>query len=246
MIDPISAIVATLAAGAIAATKDTASQAIKDAYAGLKALIQRRFANKPEGQTALEQHEQKPQVWEAPLADALKEVGADQDQDIIGAVQHLKNLLSEADSSAVAPGSRAMVAGGNISDVAYDQGRVVKPYFAGSVTGSTANTAGGDISSTPAPTSSAGMLDLFAPVLMQVRARPANPDVDIAEILQTVEHIRDEAALGQSANPNKIERWLGNLAAIAPDIRDAVVRALQSSMGSISEAVRQVVARATK
>ena len=42
--DPITLIVAALAAGAAAGLGDTASQAIKDAYAGLKGLIKRRFA----------------------------------------------------------------------------------------------------------------------------------------------------------------------------------------------------------
>ncbi len=41
--EPVSIIVAALVAGAAAAFKDTAAQAIKDAYAGFKALIQRKY-----------------------------------------------------------------------------------------------------------------------------------------------------------------------------------------------------------
>jgi hypothetical protein len=41
--DPISVIVAALAAGAAAGVKPTAEQAIKDAYAGLKGFIQRKW-----------------------------------------------------------------------------------------------------------------------------------------------------------------------------------------------------------
>jgi hypothetical protein len=40
--DPISAILAALAAGAAAAAKETASSAIKDAYVGLKSLIKKK------------------------------------------------------------------------------------------------------------------------------------------------------------------------------------------------------------
>ena len=41
--EPISLILAALAAGAAAAAKDTAGTAVKDAYEGLKALIKKKF-----------------------------------------------------------------------------------------------------------------------------------------------------------------------------------------------------------
>lgn len=44
--DPVSLIVAALVAGAAAGTTDTVGTAIGDAYAGLKALLQRRFGRK--------------------------------------------------------------------------------------------------------------------------------------------------------------------------------------------------------
>ena len=47
--DPISLIVAALAAGASAAVKDTAGQAVKDAYSGLKALVKRKLGVEPDG-----------------------------------------------------------------------------------------------------------------------------------------------------------------------------------------------------
>lgn len=42
--DPITSIVTALALGAAAGLKPTVTQAIKDGYAGLKALIQRKYA----------------------------------------------------------------------------------------------------------------------------------------------------------------------------------------------------------
>ena len=41
--DPITLIVTALAAGAALGITDTASSAIKDAYAGLKALVKKRL-----------------------------------------------------------------------------------------------------------------------------------------------------------------------------------------------------------
>lgn len=53
--EPISAIIVTaLAAGAAAGLTDAASQAVKDAYAGLKDLIKRRFAKAAAGVDVLE------------------------------------------------------------------------------------------------------------------------------------------------------------------------------------------------
>lgn len=91
--DPATLLLAALSAGATAAAKDTANEAVKDAYHALRALVQRRFAGKPEAQLALAQHEAKPSVWEAPLKDALESTGADQNVDIIRAAQRLMALL---------------------------------------------------------------------------------------------------------------------------------------------------------
>ena len=91
--EPITLILSALAAGATAALQETASQAVKDAYVGLKALIQKRFAGKPEAEMALAQHEKKPEVWAAPLQDALVETGADRDEAIIEQAQAVLTLV---------------------------------------------------------------------------------------------------------------------------------------------------------
>jgi len=91
--EPVDVILAALAAGALAAVKDTASQVVKDTYAGLKALVQKRLAGKPEAETALAQHEKKPEVWKAPLKDALLETGADKDEAIRRAAEGLLKLV---------------------------------------------------------------------------------------------------------------------------------------------------------
>jgi hypothetical protein len=91
--DPVTLILTALVAGAAASVKDTASQAVKDAYSGLKALIQRKFVGKPTAELALTEHEKKPDVWKAPLEEGLKETGAEQDQDIIAAAQQLMTLV---------------------------------------------------------------------------------------------------------------------------------------------------------
>jgi hypothetical protein len=92
-LDPITLILTALTAGAAASVKDVSSQAVKDAYNGLKTLIKNRFAGKPAAETALAEHAKKPDVWKAPLEENLKETGINQDQDIIAAAQQLMKLI---------------------------------------------------------------------------------------------------------------------------------------------------------
>jgi hypothetical protein len=75
-------------------------QALKDGYAGLKALIVRKFGV---AQPRLEEHIQAysddPDTWQKPAAKTLREAGADRDQDVLdAAVQVLK------DAEAAKPG----------------------------------------------------------------------------------------------------------------------------------------------
>jgi hypothetical protein len=91
--DPLTLILTALVTGATASLKDTAGDAIKDAYNGLKTLIQRKFMGKPTAEMALTEHEKKPDVWKAPLEEGLKETGTDQDQEVIAAAQKLMTLV---------------------------------------------------------------------------------------------------------------------------------------------------------
>lgn len=50
--EPVSIIMAALAAGAAAGATEVASQAIKDAYEGLKALVLKRLEGKPAAENA--------------------------------------------------------------------------------------------------------------------------------------------------------------------------------------------------
>src|SRR5713226_1293052 len=79
LMDPITLIQTALVAGAAAGGQAVASDAIKDTYAGLKALIQRKLAGKPSAELALTEHETDPETWEAPLKKALVQEQVDQD-----------------------------------------------------------------------------------------------------------------------------------------------------------------------
>lgn len=90
--DPVSLIEGALAAGAAASAKDTASQAVKDAYAGLKSLLSRLFADKPKAQVIIDEHETDPQTYEKPLKKLLIEAYADQDAELLDAAERVMML----------------------------------------------------------------------------------------------------------------------------------------------------------
>ncbi len=91
--EPITLILTALIAGASAAGQAVVNDAIKDAYVGLKELIQRKFAGKPSAEVALIEHKTDAQTWEAPLKKALLQEHVDQDTEIIEAAQKVMQLV---------------------------------------------------------------------------------------------------------------------------------------------------------
>lgn len=94
--DPITLIVTALVAGAAMGMRDTASSAVKDAYSGLKALVRKRLAGRPDGELVLARHEEAPETWRAPLMEELNQAGTDHDADLIAAAEALMRLVDEA------------------------------------------------------------------------------------------------------------------------------------------------------
>jgi hypothetical protein len=97
--DPITIIVAALAAGAAAGLKPTAAQVIKDAYAGIKTLIQRKYAtvdltpleNKPESEKKRDS-----------VAEDLNDVGAANDLELLDQAKALLDAVQQHDKTTAA------------------------------------------------------------------------------------------------------------------------------------------------
>jgi hypothetical protein len=119
--DPITLIVAALAAGASAGLGDTATQAIKDAYAGLKALIKRRFAGNAKAEATLADHEADPETYEKPLAKQLEAAGAQDDQEIL---QMAEELLKKADKAGIKTKYHVQVSGSGRVGIIGDHGHI--------------------------------------------------------------------------------------------------------------------------
>src|SRR2546423_14839757 len=70
---------------------------VKDAYAGLKALVRKRLGGGPDAELVLTKHEHAPETWQAPLMADLAKAGADGDRDLIAAAQALLDLIGEVE-----------------------------------------------------------------------------------------------------------------------------------------------------
>ena len=87
--DPVTLIVTALVAGAAAGAKDTATAAIKDAYAAFKSLIKKRFTGNAAGELALEKHEKSPEAWTPALKEEIASAKLDEDGEVLAAAQAL-------------------------------------------------------------------------------------------------------------------------------------------------------------
>jgi hypothetical protein len=99
-VDPVSLIVGALAVGAGAGVKETATQAVKDAYAGLRRLVASQFRGHASAEVALVEHETDPATWRAPLEKALTSTGAISDAEILTAAGKLMELVDPAGAQA--------------------------------------------------------------------------------------------------------------------------------------------------
>jgi hypothetical protein len=95
--DPVTLIVAALAAGAAAGLKPTAEQAVMDAYAGVKAFIQSKYPS-----LNLEPLEQKPEseAKQASTAEDLADAGAGDDNELLERAKALIDTLKQHDRQA--------------------------------------------------------------------------------------------------------------------------------------------------
>ena len=88
--DPLTSLVTALAAGAAAALQSTVEQVVKDSYAALKELIQRKYA-----QVDVNQLETNPssKSRQGVVEEDLKAVGADQDTEVLQKAQALLEAI---------------------------------------------------------------------------------------------------------------------------------------------------------
>jgi hypothetical protein len=121
--EPITLIVTSLALGAAAGLKPTAEQVIRDAYGGLKSLIQRKYA-----EVSIEQLEKAPESKprRAVVEEDLTQAGAGKDEEVLRQAKILLDAIQAhapetasaigVDINVVASGDGAVAIGGDAKD----------------------------------------------------------------------------------------------------------------------------------
>lgn len=145
--EPVTLLVTALAVGAKAALQDTATQAVKDSYAGLKTLLVRKFGRK----SSLESLEEKPEskAKQAAAEEDLAEVKAAADDEIVARAQEVLTVVErDAPAAAKALGIdlvnvraaflkvgniRSEGTGASVRDSQFDQGITIGDITAGQV-----------------------------------------------------------------------------------------------------------------
>src|SRR4051794_4277386 len=97
-VDPITLILAALAAGVSAGIGDTASNAVKDAHGGVEGLGKKRFGGCSKAEGPLADHEAGPGPFGRAVAKQLEAVGAQADPEIL---QKAEELLRRADKDGI-------------------------------------------------------------------------------------------------------------------------------------------------
>jgi hypothetical protein len=97
--EPVTLILAALAAGASAgaldALKDDVKEKAKAAYAKLHDLARKRVSGRPHGELALAEYGSAPQKWEGLLTAELTEAGAAGDNDLVAAAEAVMELVDQ-------------------------------------------------------------------------------------------------------------------------------------------------------
>ncbi|WP_139204967.1 hypothetical protein [Arthrobacter sp. OV608] len=122
--DPVTLIVAALAAGAARSAEGVAEQSLKDAYAGLKGLVKRFFRDRPAADMVLEEHATDSATYQVPLEKHVRESGAAQDAQVLEAA---KKLLALADPEGARRGEYI------VGTIKADRGGVAVAHLQGDV-----------------------------------------------------------------------------------------------------------------
>lgn len=87
---------------------------------------------------------------------------------------------------------------------------------------------------------------VFELAYRQIAARPEDPDVHKDEIKETVGKIEAEAAKGEQANQNNLQRWMNNLKEMAPDVVDVIVASLGGPVSGFTAVFQKIAKKAAE
>jgi hypothetical protein len=103
-VEPITLILAALAAGAssgiLDSLKDSAKEAATAAYQRVHDLVRRRFRGNASAEVMLAEHQADPETYAGPLAKKLSQAGAADDTELVAAATALMELIDQTAAKA--------------------------------------------------------------------------------------------------------------------------------------------------
>jgi len=81
---------------------------------------------------------------------------------------------------------------------------------------------------------------LFEKLYQHIDTRPADPNIDKEEIVDTIKKIEAEASKGEEANESKLGRWMGTLNKMAPDILDVALASLGGPVSGVTALLKKI------
>ncbi|MBN1451899.1 MAG: hypothetical protein JW963_12855 [Anaerolineales bacterium] len=87
---------------------------------------------------------------------------------------------------------------------------------------------------------------LFERLYETVHNRPEDPNVDKEEINETIQKIQAESEKQEQANRSKLERWVGYLNNLAPDIVDVILASLGGPVTGFVAVLKNIARQARK
>jgi hypothetical protein len=87
------------------------------------------------------------------------------------------------------------------------------------------------------------LASLFQAIYQRIDEDPELAPNKKKEVKNTVEYVQEEAAKGSSADTKEIERWLGQIKQIAPDILKVTAAALLNPLAGVASAIQVVAER---
>ena len=84
----------------------------------------------------------------------------------------------------------------------------------------------------------------FVQIKRKIDKRRKDQNVEKSELRNLVEQIEQEVKKGESANANKVDRWLRFLAEMADDIFDVTVSTLTNPLAGVAKTIQLIAKKA--